>query len=122
MYLTFAEYQAMGGTLDSAAFSRWEYSARALIDRHTFKRVDGMAEIPECVKRLTFELIGMAEQQGKQQDGATVTSFNTDGYSESYAKPMTATEAAAAMDGLVWQYLSGETDDNGTPLLYRGVG
>ena len=122
MYLTHEEYKGWGGTLDSAAFSRWEYSARALIDRHTFKRVSGMVETPESVKRLVFELVGMAEQQGRQQDGTVVASFSTDGYSESYAKPLTAVEAQAAMAALVVQYLSGEKDDAGTPLLYRGVG
>lgn len=122
MYLTHQEYQDMGGTLDSAAFFRWEYSARALVDQHTFKRVSRMATTPESVKRLMVELIGMAERQGKEQETPSVTSFSTDGYSESYAKPMTAIEAANAMTALIVQYLSGETDDNGTPLLYRGVG
>ncbi len=122
MYLTLAEYEGMGGTLDDAAFFRWEYSARALVDRHTFKRVSKMATTPESVKRLMFELVGMAEQQGKEQETPSVTSFSTDGYSESYAKPMTAIEVANAMTALIVQYLSGETDDNGTPLLYRGVG
>ena len=122
MYLTFAQYAQYGGKLDDAVFLRWEYAARALVDRHTFKRVSKMAIIPESVKRLMFELIGMVEQQGKQQEAPAVTSFSTDGYSESYAKPLTAEEAASAMDALVQQYLSGEADDTGTPLLYRGVG
>jgi len=50
-----------------------------------------------------------------------VTSFNTDGYSESYGNTLNADEARRQMNKLVGEYLYGERDDDGVPLLYRGV-
>lgn len=120
MYLSHQEYKDMGGTLEPAAFSRWEYAARALIDQYTFKRVSKMATVPESVKQLMFELVDMEHKANLETPA--ITSFSTDGYSESYAKAPTPTEAAAAMSEAVVRFLSGETDDSGTPLLYRGVG
>ena len=51
-----------------------------------------------------------------------VASFNTDGYSESYGSA--ADQQAALQNALnrqIREMLSGEFDDNGTPLLYRGL-
>lgn len=39
MYLTYVEYQEMGGTLDETAFTDFEFEAEATIDYYTFNRL-----------------------------------------------------------------------------------
>ena len=51
-----------------------------------------------------------------------VTSFSNDGYSETYADPLTRERVKEIECELISEYLSEETDDHGTPLLYLGVG
>lgn len=53
-YLTFEEYQGMGGAVPQAEFASCERRARALLDDWTLGRVRRMAdagdELPACVK------------------------------------------------------------------------
>lgn len=41
MYLTYADYESMGGTLKQAEFQRLEFKARSLVDTRTFGRLKG---------------------------------------------------------------------------------
>lgn len=123
-YLTYKEYVQMGGTANQTAFPPLELKARKRIDRLTDSRVQNMREVPEAVKFCAFALIGMESGVGieAQVTNPVVTSFNTDGYSESYGHALSADEADKAMNRLVGEYLFGEVDDEGVPLLFRGVG
>lgn len=123
MYIDLSYYLGNGGTeMTDAAFSRVEYRARKIVDRFTQGRVKTMTEVPEAVQRLMVELITMEAGQGAQLlENQPVASFSNDGYSETYADPLTADRAAEIEEDLVLKYLSDETDDTGTPLLYLGV-
>ena len=122
-YLTYQEYQAYGGTLPEADFTLAEFRARKRIDRLTDCRVQYMDAVPEAVKLCMVGLIkiGTAAGAEAQISSPTVTSFNNDGYSESYGKALSAEDAEAAMDRRIKTDLYGEVNDHGTPLLYRGV-
>jgi len=122
-YLTYAEYHSYGGTASETAFPMLEFRARKRIDRLTFSRVQNMAEVPEAVKLCMMSLIGIDSKAGAeaQVDNPVVTSFNTDGYSESYGKALSVEDADKTMSASIRSMLWGETDDNGTPLLYRGL-
>lgn len=123
MYIDLSYYLGNGGTeMTDAAFSRVEYRARKIVDRFTQGRVKTMTEVPEAVQRLMVELITMEAGQGAQLlENQPVASFSNDGYSETYADPLTADRVAEIEEDLVLKYLSDETDDTGTPLLYLGV-
>lgn len=123
MYIDRTYYKANGGTeMDDAAFSRNEYRARKIVDRLTQNRVTKMAQVPEAVQRLMVELVTMEATQGAAAlDNQPVSSFSNDGYSETYAQPLTAETVKQMEMDLVVDYLAEETDDNGTPLLYLGV-
>ena len=141
MYLTYDEFIAFGGTLDIPTFNRYEFKARKLIDSYTANRVSKMAEVPDAVKRCMFELISqeavfdttvsnITENSTKTGGSGLVSSFNTDGYSESYAvgngnagnylaelrKGVDNTQIQTISDMLAYEY-----DDNNVKLLYRGV-
>lgn len=122
-YLTYAEYQTYGGTLSETDFNDAEYRARKRVDRLTDCRVQYMAEVPEDVKRCIFGLIKIDSAAGAeaQISNPTVTSFNTDGYSESYGHALSANDAEAEMTRRIETDLYGVENDYGVPLLYRGV-
>lgn len=123
MYIDRTYYKANGGTeMDDAAFSRNEYRARKIVDRLTQNRVTKMQNVPEAVQRLMVELVSLEATQGAAAlDNQPVSSFSNDGYSETYAQPLTAEMVKHLEMDLVVDYLAEETDDNGTPLLYLGV-
>ena len=122
-YLTYQEYTEKGGTLSPADFPQAEFDARKRIDRLTDMRVREMAAVPEAVKMCMMSLIriGTAAGAEAQISSPTVTSFNNDGYSESYGHALSAEDAEAEMDKQIKTYLYGEENDYGVPLLYRGV-
>lgn len=124
MYIDLTYYMENGGKeMTSAAFARNEFRARKMVDRVTQNRVAKMEEVPEAVKRLMVELITMEETQGAAVvEIQAVTSFSNDGYSQTFADPLTTERVKEIENDLILEYLSGETDDNGVPLLYLGVG
>lgn len=122
-YLTYSEYTELGGTLAESDFRLAEFKAEKRIDYLTDSRVKAMETVPEAVKLCIMAIMDMESKVGTeaQVSNPVVTSFNNDGYSESYGKAMGAAEANVAMNGVVKEYLSGEVDDYGVPLLYRGL-
>ena len=124
MYLTYAEYQAYGGTLDQASFTPLEFKCRKRLDYLTDMRIaEHMAVIPADVKLCMFSLINIENAAGAEGQATQpkVTSFNTDGYSETYGHSFSAEDADKAMNQTVKTMLWGVCDDEGTPVLYRGV-
>ena len=124
MYIDFAYYKVNGGKvgMTDAAFARNEFRARKLVDRLTQDRIKDMKAVPEAVKRLMVELVSLETDQGAEiAERQPVTSFSNDGYSETYADPLTQERVKEIEYELVSEYLSGETDDFGTPLLWLGV-
>ena len=123
MYIDLMYYTENGGKeMTGAAFSRVEYRARKIVDRYTQGRVQKMAEVPEAVKRLMVELITLEATQGAEVlENPAVASFTNDGYSETYAAPMTSEKVKEVEGNLILEYLLGECDDENTPLLFLGV-
>ena len=123
MYIDLTYYKANGGReMTEAAFSRNEFRARKLVDKLTQGRVNNMAQIPEAVKRLMVELVSLESTQGAElMQNQAVNSFSNDGYSETYADPLTGERVKEIECELILEYLSEELDDSGTPLLYLGV-
>lgn len=123
MYIDFTYYQINGGReMFEPAFSRNEFRSRKLVDKLTQGRVKNMAAVPEAVKRLMVELVSLEENQGSElTQKPTVSSFSNDGYSETYADPLTGERVKEIECDLIYEYLSDEVDDNGVPLLFLGV-
>ena len=125
MYIDLNYYRNNGGKTDvtDAAFPQIEFRARKIVDRLTQNRVKNMQAVPEAVKRLMVELVTLEENQGAElAEKQAVKSFSNDGYSETYADPLTGEQVKEVECNLIFEYLSGETDDEGTPLLWLGVG
>lgn len=122
-YLEYAEYTKYGGTASEAEFTTLEFRARKRIDRLTASRVQNMSSVPTDVKLCMMSLIEIDRKAGveAQVNNPVVTSFNTDGYSETYGKALSVADVDKSMSAAIKSMLWGVTDDNGVPLLYRGV-
>lgn len=121
-YLTYEEYIGYGGTLSEADFIIHEFRCRKRIDYLTDSRVQNMESVPEAVKQCMMALLTIDTAAGiEAQTSKDVKSFNTDGYSETYGAGMSSDDAEKASNEQIKTLLWGEYDDEGTPLLYRGV-
>ena len=123
-YLTYAQYQAWGGTLPESAFNLAEIKARSRIDAMTQGRVAHMAAVPEQVQAAMMEIIQVdgTYSAAAQAAAPVAASFTTDGYSESYGSAESRTAAIEKqLTASIETLLDGLTDDEGTPLLYAGV-
>ena len=120
-YLTYEEYSSMGGVLDLTAFNRNIDRACGIIDNATHNRIECMAEIPQRAKALCRDLVEYLARYSTSDMVVSSRSQSAGGVSESESYvTKTDTELQADIDNMIVDYLMAETDDNGTPLLYRG--
>ena len=135
MYLTYAEYQAMGGALDETTFNDLEFEAEALVNWYTFNRLKKDTTFPEELKRLMKFLINLAYAKATMMGigdsassqagvGKTIASQSNDGVSVSYnilsAKDMMESIKDDSRDAIE-RHLQGVMNEAGQLLLYRGV-
>ena len=90
-YLTYAEYQAMGGSaIGETPFNLLEFESRRKIDINTHNRLKDVSseELPQEVKLCTYNLINsineFANATNNVASNGNVSSESTDGYSISY--------------------------------------
>ena len=125
-YLTYAEYQALGGSaIGEMPFNILEYEARKLIDLKTFNRLKNQSEILQDVKLCEYELINKIDSYLKASSSlGNVASENIDGYSVSYVTPDKVSEIVKSkkydLDDTIRTYLAGVIVD-GEHLMYVGV-
>lgn len=133
MYLTYEEYQSMGGTLDETTFNDLEFEAEALVNWYTFNRLKKDTTFPDELKRLMKYLIGLAYSKsgiinasgsGAVDTQKTIASQSNDGVSISYnilsAKDLMDSVKSESQDAID-KYLQGVMNEAGRLLLYRGV-
>ena len=120
IYLTYDEYSAMGGICDLTAFNRFSDRACGIIDNATHNRIECMAEVPQRAKALCRDLVEyLVENNGDKIVTSKSQSAGGVSESESYATK-TADDVYGDIQNMIYDYLLNITDDNGTPLLYRG--
>lgn len=120
-YLTYEEYTEIGGTLEETAFNRNIDRACGIIDNATHNRIECMAEVPQRAKALCRDLVEYLARNDTTEIAVTSRSQSAGGVSESesYATK-TADDVYGDIQNVIYDYLLNITDDNGTPLLYRG--
>lgn len=120
-YIDYGDYKEIGGTLDLATFNRGIDRACGIIDAETHLRIRGMADIPQAVKALCRDLIELYADTSRVGQAVTSRSQSAGSVSESESyQVLSDDEKAVYAQRLVEDYLLAATDDNGTPLLYRG--
>lgn len=83
-YLTYSEYQSLGGTLDETPFNIAEFYSRREIDLRTLNRLIGVEEIPNEVKLCTYNLINLIDKYRSQNTSNGLASESVGDYSVSY--------------------------------------
>ncbi len=88
-YLTYAEYQTLGGSaIGDMPFNLLEFEARRLIDIKTFNRLVDGENIPQAVKLCEYNLINSILSYNETINSINTegnkASESTDGYSVSY--------------------------------------
>lgn len=135
MYLSYEDYQNMGGTLDEATFNDMEREARHLVDWYTFNRLKKDTNISEDVKECMYSIIKLvnanAVDLGTQTDaeGNPVTTSIVGGYSnDGVSVNYNIVSAKDAFDlrqdevkRVIQMALSSAVNEAGRKLLYRGV-
>lgn len=122
-YLTYDEYQSLGGNLNQTPFNLLEYNARMKIDEKTFGRLIGKGQDYQEVKLCVYNLITILNSYSSYDtQNKSVSSESTDGYSVSYGTPQKSTTEAknSELDSSIDTYLINVVVDN-VPVLYRGT-
>lgn len=122
-YLTFEEYQELGGTLEEMPFNILEFKAQKEIDKYTFGRLHDLEEYPNEVKLCIFDLMNIVNSYNSLIENTGISGENTDGYSVSYSgvSSENAKSFNADVKTSIRNYLSDCRLDDGTPYLYCGV-
>ena len=122
-YLTYQEYQLLGGTLEEMPFNLLEFNARKKIDERTFGRlVDKGQEYKEVKLCIYNMIITLNSYSSYNTQNKAISSESTDGYSISYGTPQkSVTEAKnSELEDIIDTYLSNLIVDD-VPVLYRGA-
>lgn len=135
MYLTYAEYTSLGGTLSESAYTLYEFRAESIINWYTFNRLKKDTTFPDEVKKCMYMLINLLVAQDEAMGGdsasggggstpSQIASQSNDGVSVSYSI-MSTTELIQyrknELDEIVQRQLQGVMNELGHRLLYRGL-
>lgn len=122
-YLTYQEYQLLGGTLEEMPFNLLEFNARKKIDERTFGRLVDKGQEYKEVKLCVYNMIiTLNSYSSYDTQNKAISSESTDGYSISYGTPQKSiTEAKnSELEDVIDTYLSNLIVDD-VPVLYRGA-
>lgn len=122
-YLTYSEYQELGGTLQELPFNLLEYESRKIIDEKTLNRLVNVDVIPDEVKLCEFKMINSINnyQTTTTQAESGISSESIDGYSVSYGDMKTIINSKASeLNDIITTSLFGVIVDN-EHLIYLGV-
>ena len=123
-YLTYKDYQDLGGTLAEMPFNLLEFEARQSVDKYTFGRLKELEEQSQEVKMCIYKLIEViSSYDGYEVHNKSIASESIDGYSVSYSMPDSSfTETKnSEVKNVVRDYLVDCKLDDGTPYMYCGA-
>ena len=122
IYLTYEEYTEIGGICDLTAFNRNIDRACGVIDNATHNRIEYMVDVPQRAKALCRDLVEYLARNDTTEIAVTSRSQSAGGVSESESYvTKTTDDMYGDIQNMVYDYLLNVTDDNGTPLLYKGA-
>lgn len=122
-YLTYGEYQSLGGTLGEMPFNLLEFKARKEIDRVTSMRLVGKGQNYTSVKVCIYDLIPVIKSyQEYASNDKNVASVTTDGYTETRNVLQSSFNEIQQkeLDTIIFNDLFGTIVD-GEHVLYLGV-
>lgn len=122
MYLTHTDYLNLGGELNLAAFTRYEFKARQQVNNVSFNRFNDVA-LPEAdnkkLEMCMFELIEFYSMSDALDKNNQITSASNDGVSITY-KRYDVDSIRKEVSRIINTYLS-DIVINGVRALYVGL-
>lgn len=123
-YLTYEEYQELGGTLTQTPFNLLEYELRKRLDLYTKDRLHEVESIPNEVKLCMFKMMTDMEKYASDSNvNLNYSSETTDGYSITYGGPQSVQQMVATkqfeLNDTMMNYLYGVIVNN-EHLIYQG--
>lgn len=123
-YLTYNEYQELGGTLDQTPFNLLEFEARRRIDLRTQNRLVGLenGEIPQEVKLCIFKIIETVLKAYEGETSRGISHETVGSYSVTYDDDMKKIVESknVEINDLIMSELFGVIVNN-EHILYCGV-
>ena len=124
-YLTYEEYQELGGTLEEAPFNLLEFQAQNVVDKYTTGKLMKLEEQSKDVKLCIAHLITVIQSYENNNKGSIkkgIASENIDGYSVSYSDVNSTVEGKTnELKNIVYTDLAECKLENGIPYLYIGA-
>ena len=121
IYLTYAEYKEIGGSIDETAFIRNIDRACAMIDNRTQSRLECFEKTPQIVKVVCADLIDYIATNTVYKPIVTSKSQSAGGVSESESyNTKTAEDFANDLDR-IFEPLAVVKTKSGVSILYRGA-
>jgi hypothetical protein len=120
IYLTYAEYKEIGGTLEEAAFIRNISRACAMIDNRTQSRLECFEKIPQIVKVVCVDLVDYIATNTVEKT-VTSKSQSAGGVSESESYATKTVEDFANDFDRIFEPLSVVKTENEISITYRGA-
>ena len=120
-YLTYEEYQGLGGTLEETPFNLLEFEARKKIDLRTQNRLKNIEEIPSEVKFCINSMINKI-QLYQNDTNRNIGSESVGSYSVDYVDDIqkVVKNKSAELDDIIMDCLYGVIVNN-EHLIYLGV-
>lgn len=117
-YLTYSEYQSLGGSLEQTPFNLLEFEARKIIDRYTQNRLVNLQNQVQEVKLCIMTLIEYLQNtKGK----TNISSESVGSYSVSYGSNNNSEEQSKHERDIVRNYLIGCKLEDNTPYMFVGI-
>ncbi len=123
-YLTYQEYQELGGTLEEAPFNILEFQAQKIVDKYTTGKLMKLETQTNDVKLCILHLILIIDGYSKAESNKKgISSESTDGYSVSYSSDIEGIIKGKKVElkNVVLTDLAECKLDNGIPYLYVGA-
>ena len=120
-YLTYEEYQEIGGTRDLTAFKRNIDRACAMIDIRTQSRLEAFDSIPQIVKMVCADLVEYIATNTVEKPIVTSKSQSAGGVSESESYAVKTAEDFASDLDIIFEPLAVVKTSNGISITYRGA-
>lgn len=123
MWLEYAEYVAMGGTLEDTAFVPLERKARYLINAQASgrcgARITELSALPECIKECVFELVSFISANDVTEKQIASESQSQGGANESLSYvTRTDAEIERQAENIIHDFFYGGGYGH---LLYKGA-
>lgn len=129
-YLTYEDYQSLGGELEESEFNSLEFKAETKVNWYTFNRLENDTTFDDKVPLCIFEIIKILNQnelalKGLNADGSiSILRQSNDGVTTDYnnLSPSEFTERVDKMiEDTIHQYLQKVRNEAGRIVLYRGI-